>query len=1275
MAGFVRLVWKWTAGAFAALVILFAVLVGIFRILVAQVPEYRVPVEQAVSGATGLDFQIDALDARWSLGGPEILFNGVQIFGRDGATLVSARRGSLSLDVMQSILAWKPVWDRITLHRVQADVTRNEDGELLVLDTPVADLQSGESGEIPNGSLQLKNSTLVVNDQMEGGTTWVFDDVNLDVTHQDGDIRIGGDFQPPPEVSERVVFWANPTAEADAWRAYASLSDFDFGALERVAGLPEQMPVDGKADLRLWIDLQERLPTRITAEFSVNELRLPEPETDALVGYQYLSGRVEWDRRQSGWEALVENLRMVTEGRENFSQRIRVERSVTTSGSEGTFYVDADYLRLQAFSPLIPYVTDVALREDLVALQPRGEIRDLAVQLSIIDDHPQGFDLELEAEVIGIAVQTRDRSPGVRGLSGKVRSDGRGGRLELDSRDLEVDMPWLFRQPLSFAEAHGLFVWSRSPEGLTIIGDEFGVANPDLAIDGSLKLALPTGGKVGTIDLEAGLRNLDLSRVSPYLPVGIMTEGVKGWLDNAIVSGRVPSADVVVQGPLKGFPWRDGQGRFEIGFGAEDMVLAYADGWPQATEVRADFLFLNEGLSAKVHSGLLGDVPVQTVDARIPDLPVGMLDIEGSAAGELDAILAYARDIPLPPHLHGGLTITRVTEGTGAATVDLLLPLKDLESREVDIKLDIVDGVAYYGEVEDPLTSINGRLDIGVDNMTASEIQAEILGEPVVIDVGDYEGRALRAWVKGPLSVSMLSDAMNLPLQEHLAGESQWDGYLHFPSVDSNESFYIRLESDLEGMEIKLPDPLHKDATGPKPLAIDFRFPEEGIWEWDIRFDEAVHAAVRFRSDQDGVQLDRGTVVGDGLDTGLEADHGLFIKGDFKRFSVDEWLAVDFGGDGTTAVEDIIAGGDIQVGSLIAAEQQTANAAIKLEKQPGAWRIELDSEETKGVITVPFDITLRATPMTLEMERLVLDDDESDGSDKHGDPALVPPMKITASDFQMWGLNLGQLETELIALPNGFEIPEVRITGPTFGFTGTLRSVLGPTEDRSTMSIQMDSEDVGDTLDFMGFESGVDAKQGRLIVNLEWTGGMPPSILASANGTASMNIDKGSLTEVKPGAGRAVGLLSVDALPRRLMLDFRDVFKKGFFFDKLKGDFTVANGTAHTDNLVLRSPAADIGIAGSVNLIERTYDQTAIVSGEVGNTLPVVGAIAAGPVIGAGLFVLKEIFKEPLRGAVQIQYHITGPWEDPVVTQVAASDQDTDRETQISGQQTGAGEG
>jgi uncharacterized protein YhdP len=126
----------------------------------------------------------------------------------------------------------------------------------------------------------------------------------------------------------------------------------------------------------------------------------------------------------------------------------------------------------------------------------------------------------------------------------------------------------------------------------------------------------------------------------------------------------------------------------------------------------------------------------------------------------------------------------------------------------------------------------------------------------------------------------------------------------------------------------------------------------------------------------------------------------------------------------------------------------------------------------------------------------------------------------------------------------------------------------------------------------------------------------------------------------------------VQALPRRLMLDFRDVFKKGFFFDEFGGDFKIANGRAETDNLKMKGRAADIGIIGAVDLVGRQYDQTAVVSAQIGNTLPVVGAIAAGPIIGGGLFVLKEILKEPLREAGQVQYRITGPWEDPIVAKV-----------------------
>ena len=119
--------------------------------------------------------------------------------------------------------------------------------------------------------------------------------------------------------------------------------------------------------------------------------------------------------------------------------------------------------------------------------------------------------------------------------------------------------------------------------------------------------------------------------------------------------------------------------------------------------------------------------------------------------------------------------------------------------------------------------------------------------------------------------------------------------------------------------------------------------------------------------------------------------------------------------------------------------------------------------------------------------------------------------------------------------------------------------------------------------------------------------------------------------------------------PRRLSLDFSDVLEKGFGFDAILGTFHIENGNAYTCNLSLDSPAADIGIAGRVGLATRDYEQTAIVSANVGNTLPLVGVVVAGPQVAAALLIFSQIFKKPLQEMGQIYYGIEGSFDDPEV--------------------------
>jgi len=120
-------------------------------------------------------------------------------------------------------------------------------------------------------------------------------------------------------------------------------------------------------------------------------------------------------------------------------------------------------------------------------------------------------------------------------------------------------------------------------------------------------------------------------------------------------------------------------------------------------------------------------------------------------------------------------------------------------------------------------------------------------------------------------------------------------------------------------------------------------------------------------------------------------------------------------------------------------------------------------------------------------------------------------------------------------------------------------------------------------------------------------------------------------------------------LPRRLALDFRDVFDSGFSFDEITGNFRLKEGNAFTCDLTVAGTAADVGIVGRTGLVAGDYDQSAVVSANVGNTLPVVGGILGGPQVAAALFVFSRIFKKPLQDVGQAYYAVEGSWDDPAI--------------------------
>ena len=215
-------------------------------------------------------------------------------------------------------------------------------------------------------------------------------------------------------------------------------------------------------------------------------------------------------------------------------------------------------------------------------------------------------------------------------------------------------------------------------------------------------------------------------------------------------------------------------------------------------------------------------------------------------------------------------------------------------------------------------------------------------------------------------------------------------------------------------------------------------------------------------------------------------------------------------------------------------------------------------------------------------------------------------------DFALGDRNLGRVEAALVRTADGLVSEKLEATDATFRIVGEGSWLADEAEElgsRTSVSATLSSSDVGTTLRQLDFARGITGESMDVVFELGWGGGPRADFLAMLDGNVRIRIDDGQLEEVEPGAGRMLGLISFVALPRRLSLDFRDVFNKGFGYDKIAGTFNIEDGVAATCDLSLEGPAADIGIVGRVDLAKQQYEQAAVVSANVGNTLPLVGAV------------------------------------------------------------------
>ena len=820
--------------------------------------------------------------------------------------------------------------------------------------------------------------------------------------------------------------------------------------------------------------------------------------------------------------------------------------------------------------------------------------------------------------------------------------------------------------PLELERLKATLYWKRTAQELLIASPDWEAKTHDADIHGLVAWHQPADGSSPVLTLVSNIQNGNVANARNYLPRGLLAPSALEWLNRAFVAGRMVRASALFQGPVRNFPFRQGGGIFLARCLIEGMTLDYSDGWTPAENLAVTAEFRNEGMSAHMSGAHIGDLMLESGDARFPDFSSGELRIHVNSRGDAANALAFLRATPLDALAEHAFSSVEAS-GPLAASVDLFLPFKDFTHRQVLIHGSLDGATVKRPGSSTMATDVGGEFDIDGGQVSRADIHGQLLGGAFQMLARTARNRPVtrtQLEFRGTVTADAVRAALSMPASLSISGQTDWRAVLKITPEPARERS-LRISSTLVGLDMRLPAPLDKNASTPLPSWLEIQWPASGAPQGSFALGSLISSSYALEPDSAGMRLAHASMSFGGSETGGGEAQILNIGGSVQRLDLGGWLRLSAQPKDGKPLSYYMRNAKLNVAELDYLGLAFREVALDLTVSERSWRINVAGPNVSGAIIIP-SAENSTEPWSLQFDRLHFEVADAEDSAAAGttenrlpdaDPHAIPAINFHAKEL-IWGeRQFGDVTATLAKMEEGVALKSLSVMAPTFTVSaqGEWRA---KNEGVSRIKGVLISTDVQGTLKDLGYAEVIQAKGGKMDFDLTWQGAPTTAALAEVMGHVQLSLEKGQVLGLKPGAGRVLGFTSIAALPRRLALDFSDLTDKGLAFDSVHGDFELSDGNARTDNVLLKGPAAEIGLIGRVGLKNRDYDQTAVVTGNVGNSLsiPVASTLVCGPVCGAAALLFTQVFKQPLKGLARGYYRITGSWDNPTVERIKSAD-------------------
>jgi uncharacterized protein (TIGR02099 family) len=1244
------------------------------KLALDRAPRYQAEIKEWVHAQIGYPIAFAHVSPAFRWYGPELYFERLELRSKDGRrVLAHAAGGRIGVDVWQLIHSGKLLAGRIELDSPAITITRLSDTGFALASE--IELRGGEFtgpaltlDDLPAGTLAIRRGLIAIQNWNPGLPRLELREVNLDLRRGDEIASLAVTARLPPVLGGAVT--VNGTArgfgpvDALNWTAVVRARQLSLDGWRALLPMYLSALRGGTGEFELAARGRGMIVTRADLDCGAVGVTT-QLGAEPIVKFDRVSGVFTFTHAADRWTLKGRRVRALTGERQDPES----EFDVSWREGEGGLVelrARASYLHAETLLPLVGLLPQRDLRERLQEAAPSGEWFDTHVDMrrSVVGDPWQ---LDLGARFTDVGFAPAGRAPGLRGLYGTIAGTERGGRIDIDTDRGVFAWPTQLAQPIDVALKTTLY-WKRTPQDFLVATPGIALKNHDAAVQARVAWSQPADGGSPVLTLAASIDDGDVAQAHRYLPRALLVPSAFAWLNRALVAGHMPHADIVLKGPIRHFPFRDASGVFLARAHMEGVTLDYRDGWPRAEALTGVAEFRNEGLYAQIQGGSLGNLTVKKCDARFVDFKTAELKMHAALDGDAADAIGYLRATPLDAmaeHAFSGV------QGGGPiqAELDLFLPFKEFEHRRILVHAHL-NGVSLMRPgLPFAATELSGDADLDGPLVSRADVRGRLLGGSFQMQGRSSHNRPVARTMlvfSGMFSGDALRAAFSLPAGIRINGSSDWHGVLRMAPEPARERS-LRINASLAGLELNLPEPLAKPGGRPLPSSLEIQWPAVGGTQLTLALGAVLRAQVNLGSDANGPTLKLAAVT---FGSGASAeptfsDTQVFnTGGTIDRLDLAGWLRLYTPDKNAAPITNFLRSAKFEVAQIDYLGFSFLDVALDLAvTESGWWRIAVGGPNVVGTILLPGSAE-STEPWKMDFKRLKFTDGPTDAAAVADGAARDPgaaenPRHIPALNFHaaeaIWDeRQFGDVRATLARLDDGIGLKQFTMTGADFTVNaqGEWR---GKDAGVGRVEGTLASTDVGGTMKELGYDPVIEAKSGKMEFNLTWLGAPTAKALQDAKGRIGLAIDKGQITGLNPGAGRVVGLASVAALPRRLALDFSDLTDKGFAFDTARGDFELREGSAFTDDVLIKGPAAEIGLIGRVGLKNKDYDQTAVVTGNVSSSLP-LAAFAAGPVIGGAVLLFTQVFKQPLKGLARGYYRITGGWDNPTVERIKSGD-------------------